>query len=68
MARHAKDTLRSTGISQILNLPLTVPTSKAISTESLVSRQNCQILNLVTAMIAAICTIITDQGAIAEEE
>lgn len=68
MTIHAKDPLRCTRISEIFNLPLAVPTLKAIGTEGLVACQNGEILYLVAAAVAAICTVVADQRAIAEQE
>jgi hypothetical protein len=49
MTFHAENTLRSARIAQVLNLSLAVPASEALSTKSLVSRQDGQILDLVVA-------------------
>lgn len=34
----------------------------------MIARQNCQILDLVVTCTAAICTIVADEGAVAEKE
>ena len=59
VARHAKDTLGSPGISKILDLVFAVSTSEAAGTESLVPGQDGQILNFVAAGTAAVCTVVT---------
>jgi hypothetical protein len=64
MARHAEDTLRGTGISEVLDLALAVPTAEAIRTKGLVASKDGQILNLVPAVITAVCAVVTYQGAI----
>ena len=58
MARHAEDTLRCTGIAQILDLALAVPTSETVCAESLVTGQDGQILDLVAAVVAAVCAVV----------
>lgn len=68
MARHAKDALRSAGIAQVLDLTLAVPASETIGAEGLVASQNGQVLDLVAAVVAAVCAIVADEGAIAEEK
>lgn len=68
MARHAKDALRGAGIAEVLNLALAVSTSEAIGTEGLVARQDGQVLDLVAAVVAAVCTVVAYQGAVAEEQ
>lgn len=67
MACHAKDTLRSAGIAQVLNLALAVPTPEAVGAECLVTSQDSQVFNLIATVVAAVCTIVTNEGAIAEE-
>lgn len=64
MARHAEDSLRGTGISEVLDLALAVPTPEAIRTEGLVTSKDGQVLNLVPAVVAAVCAIVAYQGAI----
>jgi hypothetical protein len=68
MARHAEDTLRGPGIAQILDLALAVAASEAVGAEGLVARQNGQVLDLVAAVVAAICAVVADERAIAEQE
>jgi hypothetical protein len=68
MAAHAKYALRCPGISQVLNLPLTVSTAEAGGTEGLVAGENSQVFDLVTASAAAVCTVVANEGAIAEQE
>lgn len=68
MARHAKDTLRCAGIAQVLDLALAIATSETVCTEGLVTCQDGQILDLVAAVVAAVCAIVADERAIAEEQ
>lgn len=68
MAAHAKYALRRSCISEVLDLPLAVPAPETCCAEGLVACEDSQILNLVTAGAAAVCTIVADERAIAEEE
>jgi hypothetical protein len=68
MATHAKDALRRPRITQVLNLPLTVPTSEAAGAEGLVAGEDGEILDLVAASIAAVGAVVANKGPIAEEE
>lgn len=68
MAAHAKDTLRSARIAQVLNLPLAVATAEAARAKGLVAGEDGQVFDLVAAGIAAICTVVADEGTVAEEE
>jgi hypothetical protein len=66
MARHAEDALRCSCITKVFNLALAISTTEAIRAERLVARQNCQILNFVPTVVAAIGTVVADERAIAE--
>lgn len=68
MTAHAKDTLRRPRVAQIFYLPLAVSTPKTGCAKGLVSGQDCQVFDLVAACAAAICAVVADEGAIAEEE
>ena len=68
MAAHTEDTLGSARIAQILNLPFAVATAEAARAEGLVASKDGQVFDLVAAGIAAICTVVADEGAVAEEE
>lgn len=68
MTAHAKDTLGSARITQILNLPFTIATPEATGAEGLVASEDGQVFDLVAARIAAICAVVTNEGAVAEEE
>lgn len=68
MTRHAEDTLRGAGIAQVLDLALAIPTPEAVGTEGLVAGQDGEILDLVAAVVAAICTVVAYQGAVAEQQ
>jgi hypothetical protein len=68
MTGHAEDALRGTGIAQVLDLALAVPTPETVCTEGLVAGQNGQVFDLVPAMVAAICAVVADERAVAEQE
>lgn len=68
MARHAEDALRGTRVSQVLDLPLTIPTPEAAGTEGLIAREDGQIFDLVAASIAAVGAVVADEGPVAKEE
>jgi hypothetical protein len=68
VARHAEDTLTCARIAEILNLPFTVPAAEAIGAEGLVPCEDGQILDLVSAVIAAVGAVVADEGAVAEEK
>ena len=67
MAFHAEYALRRPGIFEIFNLLFAIPTLEAIGTKRLIPRENGQVLDLVRTDAAAICTVVADEGAIAEE-
>ena len=67
MTGHAEDALRCPRIAKVLNLPLTVPTAEATRTEGLVAGEDSEVFDLVSARVAAVCTVVADQGAVAEE-
>lgn len=67
MTRHAEDTLRCTRISQVLNLALAVPAPKAVCTEGLVTSQDGQVLDLVSAVVAAVGAVVADQRAVSKQ-
>lgn len=68
MAGHAEDSLRRACIAQVLDLAFAVPTSEAVGAECLVACENSEILDFIATVVAAICTIVANEGAIAEEE
>lgn len=68
MTRHAKDTLRRAGISQVLNLALAIPASEAVCTKGLVAGQDGQVFDFVAAVVAAVCTVVADERAVAEKQ
>jgi hypothetical protein len=68
MTAHTEDTLGSARIAQILNLPFAVATAEAARAEGLVAGEDGQVFDLVATGIAAICTVVADEGAVAEEE
>lgn len=68
VARHAEDALRGAGIAQVLNLALAVAAAEAVGAEGLVARQNGQVLDLVAAVVAAVCAVVAYQRAVAEQQ
>jgi hypothetical protein len=68
MTIHAEYPLRRPCISKVLNLLFAVSTSEAASTECLVASEDSQVFDLVPARAAAVCTIVADEGPVAEEE
>ena len=68
MTVHAKYALRGPSISQILDLPLAIPAFEAIGTKCLISRQDCQILDLITTITTTIGAVVADERAVAEKE
>jgi hypothetical protein len=68
VAGHAKNALRGTSIAQVLDFALAIPTAKTVGTEGLISCQDGQVFNLITAMVTAVCAVVTYQGAIAEQQ
>lgn len=68
MTAHAEDALRGAGISQVLDLPLAVAAAETGGAERLVTSEDSQILDLVAAGAAAVCTVVADERAIAEEK
>ena len=59
MAIHTENSLRSSGVSQILDFPLAISASKTGCAESLVTSENSKVLNLFTAGATAVCAIVT---------
>jgi len=68
MAGHAEDTLRSSGIAEVLDLALAVATPEAIGAEGLVAREDGEVFDLVAAVVAAICAVVAYQGAVPEQQ
>lgn len=68
MAAHAEYALACACISQILNLPLTIPASETGSAECLITSEDSEILDLVAACVAAVCAIVAYEGAVAKEQ
>jgi hypothetical protein len=68
MARHAEDSLRGASIAQVLDLALAVPASEAVCAKGLVAGQDGQVLDLVSAVVAAVGAVVADERAIAEQE
>jgi len=68
VALHAKDSLRCPCVPKILDLLFTIPTPEAAGAKCVIACEDSQILDLVSTCTAAVCTIVADEGAIAEEE
>ena len=58
MTAHAKDSLRRSGVTKVLDLPFAVPTSEASSTEGLVPSKDSQVLDLVATGTAAVGAVV----------
>lgn len=65
---HTEDPLRCPGIAKILDLPFAVSATEARGAESLLSCEDSQFFDFVTAGAAAVGAVVADEGAIAEEE
>lgn len=68
MTRHAKYALRGASVSQVVNLPLAVAAFEAVRAECLVTCEDGQVFYLVAAGAAAVCAVVADERAVAEEE
>lgn len=68
MTAHAEDALGRSRIAEVLNLPLAVPAAEAGCTEGLLTGEDGQILDLVSAGGTAVCAVVADQGSVAKEE
>jgi hypothetical protein len=58
VAVHAENALRRPRISQVLNLPLAIAALEASGTEGLITSQYGKVLNLVSAITAAVGAIV----------
>lgn len=67
MTTHAEDSLGGASISQVLNLSLAIATSETTGAKGLVAGQDGQVLNFVAAGVAAVCAVVANEGAVAEE-
>jgi hypothetical protein len=68
VARHAEYTLGGASIAEVFNFAFAIPASKAVCAESLVAGEDCQVFDFIAAGIAAVCAVVADEGAIAEQE
>lgn len=68
MAAHAEDPLGGSRVSQVLNLSLTVATPEARRAERLVTSEDGEVFDLVSASTAAVCAVVADERPIAEQE
>jgi len=64
---HTKYSLRCPCISEVVDLAFALPTSEATRAKRLVAGEDGKVLNLIIAGATAICAVVTDKGAIAEE-
>lgn len=68
MAVHAKDTLGSASISQILNLSFAIPALEAICAKCLVACEDSKILDLVPTATAAVGAVVADKGSVTQKK
>lgn len=68
MTFHAEDAHRRPGISQVVDLLLAVPASEACGAKGLVSGEDSQILDFVSAIEAAVGATLTDEGAVSKQQ
>ena len=68
MTVHTEDALRGARISEVLDLSLTISALEAVGAEGLVACEDGQVLNLVSAATAAVCTVVADQGSVTKEQ
>lgn len=68
MTAHAKDALRSPGITEVVYFALAVAAAEARRTECLVARKNGKVFDLVAACAAAISAVVANQGAVAQQQ
>lgn len=68
MTAHTEDTLRRPSVSKVLDLAFAIAAAEAGCAEGLIAGEDSKLLDLAAASIAAICTAVADEGAIAEEE
>lgn len=67
MTFHAENTLRSSGIAEILDLAFAVSAAEARRTERLLPRKDSQVLDLVATGATAVGAVVADQRAITEK-
>jgi len=65
---HAEDALRRARITQVFDFTLAIAAFETVCAERLVARENCKVFDFVAAGAAAVCAIVADQRAIAEEK
>lgn len=68
MAVHAEHSLASARISQVLDLLLAVPATKAPRAICLIAGEDGEILDLIATGAAAIRAVVADERTIAEKE
>ena len=66
MAVHAENALGGAGVSQVVDLALTVAAPEAAGAKGLVAREDGQVLDLAPACRAAVRAVVADQGTVAE--
>lgn len=68
MTAHTEYALARPRISQVFNLALAVATSETGGAKCLIAGEDCEVFDLVAACVAAVCAVVTNKGAVAEEE
>ena len=68
MTIHAKDALRSTSVSQIIDFALAIATPKAAGAESLIPSQDGQIFDFASTRGTAIGAVVAYQRSITEKK
>ena len=68
MTVHAEHALRRSSIAQVLNLLLAATAAEASGAVCLVTRQDSQILNFLSACAAAVRAAIADERAVAQDQ
>ena len=58
MTTHAKDALGRPRIAKVFDLPLAIATAKAGAAEGLVAGEDGEVLDLIVAGTAAVCTVV----------
>jgi hypothetical protein len=66
MTTHTEYPLGCASISEIFDLALTIPTTKASCAERLVASEDSEVFDLIAACTAAVCTIVADERAVTE--
>ena len=68
MTVHAKYPVSGPGIAQVFDLSLAVPTAEACCAKGLVSGQDGQVLNLITASTTAVGAVVANKRPISKQK